>query len=308
MFFRSIAVSLVLAALAIPHAALGQEAWPQECKLVRMLQLPMVAKGNHVGVSGSVNGKTVTLAIDTGGYASALTKTAADALGLERHGLNLVTIRDMGGNFANEYVHVDSFKVGNLRRDRVDLLVMEALPGFDGLIAPDFLRNYDAELDFGSGTFNLFKHHPCADHAIYWSGTYAVIPFSMTEDGHMRVPVTLDGHDTYAVLDTGAGVSALSMQSARRLFDIGEDSSDVKMASQVTGASGSQLKAYTYPFKTLIMGGLTVANPRIELTEGSNFLGHNSASILLGMDVLSKLHLYIAYHEQKLYISDAQAR
>jgi predicted aspartyl protease len=308
MHFRSITATLILAALIIPCAAFGQEAWPDECKLVRMAQLPMTPKGNHVGISGVVNGKDVTLAIDTGGYTTGLTKPATDALGLARHGLSLMMIRDMGGKFADEYVHVDSFRIGNLQRTGVDLLVMGSIPGVDGLITPDFLRNYDTELDFGGGKFGLYKHHACAGHAVYWTDTYAVISFAMTADGHMRVPVTLDGHDTYAILDTGAGVSALSMQSAKSLFDLSEDSPGLEAAKQITDAAGSQLKAYTYPFKTLTMGGVTVTNPRIELTEGSNFLGHNSASVLLGMDVLSKLHLYFAYREQKLYITDAQVR
>jgi len=55
------------------------------------------------------------------------------------------------------------------------------------------------------------------------------------------------------------------------------------------------------------MGGVTVTNPRIMLTEGRNFLSSNDATILLGMDMLPRLHLYIAYREQKLYVTDAQA-
>ena len=52
---------------------------------------------------------------------------------------------------------------------------------------------------------------------------------------------------------------------------------------------------------------MTVDNPRIVLTEGHNFLGYDFAAVLLGMDVLSKLHLYIAYGEKKLYVTDAEA-
>ncbi len=308
MHFRSVAAALILAALIIPHAAFGQGAWPEDCKLVRMAHLPMTFKANHVSVPGLVNGKEVTLAVDTGGYASSLTKPATDNIGLVRHRMNSVTITDMGGKVADEYVRVDSFRIGNLERDGVDLMVMGSFPGIDGLIAPDLLRNYDAELDFAGGQFSLFKHHPCADRAVYWTGSYAVVPFGVSSDGHMRVPVTLDGKDTYAVLDTGAGVSVLSMQNAKHMFDLGADSPNVEAAGQLTGATGSQVNSYTYPFKTLTMGGVTVANPKIELTEGRNFLGDNDASILLGMDVLSKLHLYIAYREQKLYITDAQAQ
>jgi predicted aspartyl protease len=297
----------VLAALAFPNAVFAQGAWPEDCKLVRMAQLPMTFKNSHISIPASVNGKDLALAVDTGGYASSLTKAATDNLGLVRHRMNSVLIRDMGGKVADEYVHVDNFRIGNLQRGGVDLLVMESFAGFDGLIAPDILRNYDAEFDFGGGEFNLFKPHSCADHAVYWTGSYATIPFNITQDGHMRVPVTLDGRDTYAIIDTGAGISALSIQSAGRLFDLDATSPDVKKVGKLTGLSGGEAAAYAYPFKTLTMGGVTVTNPQIMLTEGRNFLSSNDATILLGMDMLPRLHLYIAYREQKLYVTDAQA-
>ena len=308
MHLRLIAVALILAALAFPRAALAQGAWPEECKLVRMAALPMTMQYNHVSIEGQVNGNKVTLAIDTGGYASSLARAAVDRLGLVRHRMNSVLIRDMGGKVADEYVKVDKFRIGNLERGGVYLSVMDSFAGFDGLIAPDILRNYDVELDFAGGRFSLFKPHPCQDRAVYWAGNYAAVPFTVTTDGHMRVPVTLDGQDTYAVIDSGAGISALSMQSAKRMFGLGPGSAGVVAGGQLLGAAGGRLDAYAYPFKTLTMGGLVVGNPRIALTEGGNFLERNSASLLLGMDVLSKLHVYIAYRERTLYVTDAQAQ
>lgn len=56
-----------------------------------------------------------------------------------------------------------------------------------------------------------------------------------------------------------------------------------------------------------MMAGVTVSKPQIELIEGCNFLEGDISSMLLGIDVLSRLHLYIAYHVKKFYISDANA-
>jgi hypothetical protein len=55
------------------------------------------------------------------------------------------------------------------------------------------------------------------------------------------------------------------------MFDLSKDGPKVEAARQVTGASGSEVKAYTYRFKTLTMGGVTVTSPRIELTKGAIF-------------------------------------
>jgi hypothetical protein len=201
---------------------------------------------------------------------------------------------------------------------------MQSFPGVDGLIAPDVLTDYDAEFDFGGKTFRLFEHHPCADRAVYWTGSYVVLPFTLTADGHVRVPVTLDGQNIYAILDTGAPISILSMQDARRMFGLDPDSANLKVAqTRVSGLWSNAFLArhtygvwdypsktvgtYTYPFHAITIGGLSVANPPIELAQGRNFLGNDFASLLLGNDLLSHLHLTIAYREQKLYITDAEA-
>jgi hypothetical protein len=245
----------------------------------------------------------VTLGIDTGGPFSSLTLAAAHHIG------------NIG--------HRDDLRIGDHELNRVYMGWIEAFPGVDGLIAPDILSRYDVEFDFGDNIFSLFKPHPYADHAVYWTGSYTVIPFTLTNDGHVRVPVTLDGQSAYAILDTGAPISILSMQDASRMFGLDQDSANIKAANTVSGlwsnlhlapyTSGvwntpsKTVSAYSYPFKTMILGGLSLTDPPIELIQGRNFLGRDSASLLLGNDVLSRFHLTIAYGEQKLYVSDAEA-
>ena len=295
----------ISAVLPLPVHAEERPDWPTDCKLVRLAELPMTMKSGHVTIPASVNGKDATLGIDTGGPFSSLTLAAAHRLG------------NVG--------HRDDLRIGDHELDRVYMAWMESFPGVDGLIAPDVLDKYDAEFDFGGKIFRLFKPHPCADRAVYWTGSTTVIPFTLTNDGHVRVPVTLDGQNIYAILDTGAPISILSMKDANRMFGLDPDSADIKAAKTTVSGLWSNLSlapytygvwnypskavsVYTYPFKTMTMGGMPLTNPPIELIEGRNFLGNDFAALLLGNDVLSRFHLYVAYHEQKLYISDAQAR
>ena len=276
-----------------------------DCKLERLAELPMTMKSGHVTVPVSVNGKDVTLGIDTGGPFSSLALAAAHRIG------------NVG--------HRDDLRIGDHELNRVYMAWMESFPGVDGLIAPDVLSRYDVEFDFGGSIFRLFKPHPCADRAVSWSGSTTVIAFTLTSDGHVRVPVTLDGQSAYAILDTGAPISILSMQDAGRMFGLDPDSADLKAAktavsglwsnlhlapytSGVWNAPGRAVSAYSYPFKTMTMGGLSFTDPPIEVIQGRNFLGPDSASLLLGNDVLSRFRLTIAYREQKLYIAEAGAR
>jgi predicted aspartyl protease len=286
-----------------------QDNWPADCKLVRVAQLPMTLKTGHVTILASANGKDLTLGIDTGGSGSSLTKAGVGRLGLPYSARLGAIIPAIGGARISEgNVHLDNLRIGDLELGGIYIPEMDTLPGVDGLIGPDILGHYDVEFDFGHKTFGLFKPHPCSNHAVYWTGSYTVIPFTITRSGHVRVPVTLDGQNTDAILDTGAGISVLSMRDANSMFGLAPNSPDVEATNPVSGTPwGRPVNAYTYTFKTLTMGGVTIPNLRIELTDGRNFLGNDFASLVLGNDVLSRFHLIIAYREQKLYITDAEA-
>jgi predicted aspartyl protease len=307
------ALAVILPALSLPvHAETEQgPGWPADCKLERVAQLPMTLKTGHVVIPASANGKDLTLGIDTGGFGSSVTKEGAGRLGMVApYAARLgAVVPGLGGLWTSEgNVRLNTLRIGDLELDRIFLPVMVAFPGVDGLIGPDILGRYDVEFDFGGKTFSLFKTHPCSDHAVYWTGSYTVIPFTLTRDGHVRVPVMLDGRNMDAILDTGAGISVMSMRDANDRFGLAPDSPDVEAANPVSGLAWARpVNAYATTFKSLTFGGVVISNPRIELTEGRNFLGHDFAQLVLGNDVLSHFHLTIAYRQQKLYLTDAQA-
>jgi len=308
------AVLLMLTAASTEAAAqpaIGPDSWPADCKLAPVAQLPMTLEAGHVVIPVSANGKDLTMGIDTGGYGTSLSKRGIAKLGLPYAARLGAIIPAGGGAWVSEGdVHLDTLRIGDLELDRKYIPEMDALPDADGLIGPDILAKYDAEFDFAGKTFRLFKPHPCADHAVTWTGAYAAVPFTLTENGHVRVRVTIDGQTTDAILDTGAPVSVISAKDAQSLFGLNSTSAKVEAANPVSGPAwgkGWARKAYATTFKTLAIGGVTIQNPRVELIEGRNFLGHDFATLVLGTDVLSHFHLTIAYRQQKLYISNAGA-
>jgi predicted aspartyl protease len=309
MAFRVFSAALILAMLIFSHAASVQEGWPNNCKLVRVARVSMALKTGHVVIPVSANGKDLTLGIDTGGFGTSLTEAGIDRLGLPYSAKLGAIIHAIGGAWISKgNVRLDSLRIGDLDLGGGYIPEMVAFPGVDGLIGPDTLERYDAEFDFGGKRFSLFKPHPCSDQTVYWSNSYTVVPFTLTRNGHVRISVTLNGHNTEAILDTGAGISVLSMRDANSMFGLAPDSPDVEARNPVSGTAwGKPVNAYNYTFKALTMGGTTIPNARIVLIDGRNFLGDDFASLVLGNDVLSRFHLYIAYRQQNLYLSDAQA-
>lgn len=293
---------VVFSTLSIPAHAQTRSDWPADCSLERVVQVPMKLISGHVTIPASANGKDVTLVIDTAAPESSLTMEAFHRLGI---------------------VGLQTWRIGDLELDNLRPAIMAAFSGVDGLIAPAILEKYDVEFNFGDNKFSLFKHHPCANRAAYWTDAAMVIPFALTREGHIRVSVTLDGQKMRAILDTGAPMSVLSMQDASSMFGLTPGSADIKAADSVSGPwsktygdayySFPAITAYAYPFKTMTIGSVTVTNPQVKLIKGGytvlgrNFLGPDYATLLIGNDVLSRFHLYIAYQEQKLYLTDAEA-
>ena len=154
---------------------------------------------------------------------------------------------------------------------------------------------------------------------LYWDAAVAAaIPMRIAQIGHIIIPVTLDGKEMEAVIDTGAVRTSLNMGVARTRFGIDGDLPGVAQRGEVNGTPG--VIFYQRRFSTLSFQGVTVANPLINLIPdripfqlpepvGVETRIRQADSLppdlLIGMDVLSKPHFYIAYKVMQLYVTAA---
>ena len=56
-------------------------------------------------------------------------------------------------------------------------------------------------------------------------------------------------------------------------------------------------------FHDLQLGGITINNPLMLVAENETTWRGEHADLLLGINELSRLHVYIAYREKKMYVS-----
>jgi len=118
------------------------------------------------------------------------------------------------------------------------------------------------------------------------------------------------------LLDTGSTDSVMSLDAARRVFNVNVNAPDVQKGSRIAG--GSTANIYRRRFKKLELDGVVISDPLITLLPNAmgpppapptgSFFWENDdlqdlPELTLGMSVLSKLHVYIAYKERKLYLS-----
>lgn len=276
------------------------------CRLVRMAAFDIdINSAGGVSVPITISGQSVSLLVDTGAIFSMLTEETVQRLGLKKLNTFGSGIMMFGGKKVVFYVEPKDVNLGGLKADHMPMQVLpeNTVPGdIGGILAPNIMLHYDADFDFANAKFNLFSQEHCEGKVVYWTASpAATIRIGVDKEGHIVVPVTVDGHEIEATIDTGASRSVLSLEFAESVFGI--SASDPKL----TPVKG-RWKAVHYPFQALTLQGITVQNPDFELiSDADSHLPVTAPKLILGMGVLRQLHLYIAYREKKLYVTAASA-
>lgn len=213
-----------------------------------------------------------------------------------------------------------------------------------GKLGYSTLRNYDIDLDFGSNVLGLFSRDHCAGQVVYWTQEpVAVIPFELSAKAQIRLPVKLDGVALTAIIDTGIPHTTLNQNVAAEDMHIDLAASDVQKETvsgvsiyhrqfktlELKGISFSNLKLEIIPdwMRAAKLGAIK-GNPApssISLNTSSSILSGSTVTmsggggpvpnpedrlpdLIIGADILNKLHIYIETKEWKLYVASAGAK
>ena len=254
------------------------------------------------------------LVIDTGGVYGMLDRATIRELGLDtRNGGT--TIVGVTGASSDEYAFVRDFRAGDISEPFFYAMVTPGDEGETtdirpvGTIAPDFLTRYDVELDFDHDAMNFFSPEHCPGQTAPFDAKMSAIPFQLDSGQHVIFPVMLDGKEITATLDTGSYTTILNLDVAKELFGVDTAASaEMHAVGRLTDAPGAI--AYTRKFGTLSIAGITVTDPHVAIfpdlvkSATSRTDSGGLPALILGMTVLSRLHLYIAYRERILYVSE----
>ncbi len=271
-----------------------------------------------------VNAQPELLLLDTGSVVSALFTGAAAQLRLGPHQIERSSFLNVAGQPIRNYVMVDSLRVGPIEFGKQDLLLWPEPPARTGppagLLGPDIFKQFDVEIDPAARKVRFFSPDHCPGKVVYWAHADVEAPVRVARSGHLYLKMTLDGQPVEALIDTGSPHSLLSLTAAHRLFDLSGDSP----VAEPYPDDGSGLKRYRYPFKLLSIQGVEVRNPVIDMIRDRIYhmpdrwemampqLHGDEAErlpdLILGMGIVSKLHLYIAYGEQRIYLTAADAK
>jgi predicted aspartyl protease len=312
---------VVFGSLVILVACLHVPAAAEDCgplKLISDVQMMTTTGSYREMVPVTINGASKLLLLDTGGYMTQVSEDTAKELQMAMHD-SAVHLYDVSGNESRHYVIADTFRLGTLLAQHQPMMVSPAgLGDLDGIISTDLMLRYDIDIDFGAGRLRYFSPDHCAGKVVYWSpSAVAAVPITVRDRSRVMIPVKLDGKDFNAMIDTGATRSTISLETAKRLFDLDPQSPGMQKAGNVNG--DSKLASFTYVFHTLSFNGIDVSNPRLlimpdrmgssgrEQQTGNRALLDTASltlpELVLGMDILRHLHIYMAFNEKYFYVS-----
>jgi predicted aspartyl protease len=268
----------------------------------------LVQPGGTIGVPVTINGRTLSLTVDTGDVVSAISNSAADQMGLEKHSF-AYTFRMLGDVQIEKKVNVDSVHIGGISAGGTVMVVIPdfAMAGSDGLLGPDFMQNFDIEFDFAHAKFNIFAPASCPGKTVYWTkDAYVEMPMHVDDNWHITVPVMLDGKPVTAIVDSGAAHSFITMGELKKYFGITLDSAELKKIGNRSINGTVEQPIYRYPFSTLTFDGVVVNNPNIEILSDETY--HTPGpQMIVGASILRQLRVYISYKTKTIYATPAEA-
>jgi aspartyl protease len=320
-------IALALCALALPLTA---PALAEDCGLKRMASLDMLnGPGGVLAVPVTVNGTPLYFTVDTAGTYTTISQWAVNSLHVEARKLGpqvysskrgvASELYDFKGNRYTEGAILESLKIGNNEAKNFHVLVRPdsaEQSRIAGTLGPDLLELFDVELDFAAKKVTLYSQDHCEGKVVYWARDYATVPFTLTSSDKINLVVTLDGHELGTTLATGTPDTFLMVLPAKQLY--GADASDSAANKDSSGMPPHQ-------FKSLTLSGIAVSNPVISIVgneaersfrreHGSKMdsdaiygINLDTQPLTLGSEILSHLHLYIAYKEHKIYATAADA-
>ena len=270
--------------------------------------------------------------LEIGSGLNMITQEAADQTGFHFHSLDPNIFLGGYGQKITRLGNSPKFRMGTLPGDDVEFGILPR-PLEDGAVAGHLgnrmFERLDFELDIAQHKLNVFSTDHCPEKVVYWTKTgFAELPFRR-EGTILTTSMALDDKPLRVTLSTRAG-SVIGMNTVRELFKLDETSPGMTLST--TSSDGQ--KYYRYPFKTLTVDALTIGNPNILIRDEAPAQGCNNRpriqdvdaptghvvgkpmnyitcfkpDLMIGLSVLSKLHIYFSSKEQMIYATGANAR
>lgn len=243
-------------------------------------------------------GRQTYLAVHLSSAWSFIEERLADALQLKRKKMRTIEFVGASGKRYLHYVVVPNFRLGGLLFNEPDF-VIEPDDGSDfdigrygGTLGVEILSSYDVEIDNANKSMTLYRPDIfCSGRLVRWADKWVEIPFTFNDEIPLLRAV-IDGEEVRTTLNTASTSTVMDLDLASSRFGIKPDSPGVKKV---------QDGVYSYTFKKLSISGFDFENIEVLLID------YEETQLSLGMNVIKRLHLYIAFKRKIIYATRLDA-
>ena len=284
----------------------AQDIDPKGCLYVNVASVPVhyTGPGLDLTMDGAINGAPAQLLVDTGASETALTRTGTEPRGMTlwSTGTSAVGIGGYSWIYRTRY---KEFRAGPATATSGELRVLHDFgvpPSFDGLLGAPFLLQSDLEFSLAEKEIRFFRPRNCGTERFmaYWDKDAVMVPFesNWSSSPNPRFTVLLNGKRMDAIIDSGASVTSITLDAAKRA-GLKLDAPNVERLGESSGVGDARVTRWGATFATLQIGSEIIRNAEVGVLDAS--FGH--IDLLLGADFLRAHRVLFAMSQRRLYIS-----
>ena len=294
----------------------------KDCALKRFASLDLTGNGFRL-VPVTIEGSAEFMVLNTNTGISGLYESTVNHLGMPTQPVPLIAGLAYGKIPVTSMTKAKSFALGEgLRFQSAEFLVIPELifnPSARrttaGVLGMSTFANLDIELDVARKKMNVYSQDHCKDSVVYWSHRYDSTPISFGKLGEMYFPMELEGKKIESTFSTASASTTLYTDVTKKLYGFDAHSIDVKSSADSSGKTTFHYRAMNLTSKNLSVVNADIhllePDPSCPVTKRAGAAAYDRCLGLhplhMGLDVLSKLHIYIAMKEKVLYFTPADA-
>jgi tetratricopeptide (TPR) repeat protein len=297
---RFVAGAMVAAMVSVSSANAA------DCKLQKVVDLPVTMVGTRPTVPAKINGRDVTFIADSGAFYSTLSNTIAKELNLplEFPPFNL-RVSGVGGEANIMLTRVKTFTFADAPIPNIEFIVSAGAGGAGsaGLLGQNIWGIADVEYDLGDGAIRMFKPHDCGDlNLAYWADgkPYNQLSIIYGEETSKKVfaDAYVNGQRLRVIFDSGASTSVMTLRAAARV-GLKPDGPGVRRAGVSGGVGSRALRNWIGPVESFKIGDEEIKNTQLRFGE----LELDRADMLLGADFFLSHRIYVANSQHRVYFT-----
>jgi predicted aspartyl protease len=274
------------------------------CDLTLVAQMPLEVQDHLLVVPVGINGKWISLVVDSGAERTTISEAAADRLGLPHDNRYVTHAMGIGGGTTTTDVTIDRLVMGGvhfpLNRVAVSPFKLQTAGGLsaEGLLGADILLAFDMDIDVPDGKLTLYRSRVCPNIRPPWQDPAIEITGVRTQKDRLLLPIELDNVSGMAILDTGAQGNVIGVDMARRM-GLDQETLSRDRPIRQHGVGPGETISRLHQFKLLRIGPVVEESPKITVLPSG--LGVGDA--LIGEQFLQGRRVWMSFRNRQVFVS-----